>query len=239
MNYIDMKRQVFRLKIYPLTSLHLSAMRLYYFTSKEYGLLAIKNCRLKIARINELNDPFEFIGCNVQDPKLRAKLRLWKKNRHSEIGILCFSNKWSSPLLWGHYADKHRGMALGFDVPDDGSWKQVIYVPNRRPFLTGSELDCADTKSLLLTKFDAWQYESEFRYFCHLDEGNQRNGLYFEPFSVTLKLVEVIVGSESRITRNELSEALCGQHPNVSSFKARPAFGAFMVIENRNKAHWK
>lgn len=37
-------------------------MRLYHFTSQKFGLLALKDRRLKIARINELNDPFEFLG---------------------------------------------------------------------------------------------------------------------------------------------------------------------------------
>jgi hypothetical protein len=74
-------------------------MRLYHFTSQEFGLLAIKDRRLKIARIDALNDPFEFLEWNLQDPKTRAKLRNWRAERNAELGILCFSHKWSNPLL--------------------------------------------------------------------------------------------------------------------------------------------
>ena len=33
-------------------------------------------------------------------------------------GVLCFSRGWHNPLLWSHYGDKHRGVCLGFDVPN-------------------------------------------------------------------------------------------------------------------------
>lgn len=93
--------------------------------------------------------------------------------------------------------------------------------------------------SLLLTKFSAWRYESEHRCFCRLDQSIQENGLYFKPFSPTLKLAEVIVGSQSTITRAVLVDALGDQNSNVTSFKVRPAFGTFSVIKNRNAALWK
>ena len=70
------------------------------------AILAIQNRRLKIARINELNDPFEFLGWNLKNAQTRANLRTWKEERNAEFGILCFSKHWSNPLLWGHYAEK-------------------------------------------------------------------------------------------------------------------------------------
>jgi hypothetical protein len=36
-------------------------MRVYHFTKAVHGLEAIRRRRLKIARISELNDPFEFL----------------------------------------------------------------------------------------------------------------------------------------------------------------------------------
>lgn len=87
-------------------------MRLYHFTCQKFGLLAIKDHRLKISRISGLNDPFEFLVWNLQDTVRRAKLRQWKMDRDNELGILCFSRKWSNPLLWGHYADNHREWRL-------------------------------------------------------------------------------------------------------------------------------
>jgi hypothetical protein len=214
-------------------------MRLYHFTSQRFGLLALQDRRLKIARINELNDPFEFLGWNLQDPKARAKLRNWKAERNAELGILCFSRKWSNPLLWGHYAAKHQGMAIGFDVPDGDLYSPVKYRSTRMPTPVGRDMVEADVDSLLLTKFSAWRYESEYRCFYRLDESIHENGLYFEPFSPTLKLAEIIVGDQSTITRAELAAALSDQQPNVTAIKARPAFGSFSVVKNRNSALWK
>ncbi len=36
-------------------------MRLYHFFSEKYALEALRNKRIKVSIINELNDPFEFL----------------------------------------------------------------------------------------------------------------------------------------------------------------------------------
>ena len=214
-------------------------MRLYHFTSKKYGLLAIENRRLKISRINELNDPFEFLGWNLEDRVTRENLRNWKEERNAEIGILCFSRTWSNPLLWGHYAEKHSGMALGFDVPGRDLYSPVKYRPTLLPTPGGREIISEDVDRLLLTKFSAWQYESEYRCFCRLDDSIQENGLYFEPFSETLRLAEVIIGSQSTITRAELATGLGDLESQVTSFKAMPAHNSFSIVQNHDAIQWK
>jgi len=214
-------------------------MRLYHFTSQEFGLKAIRNRRLKIARINELNDPFEFLGWNLKDPETRKKLRKWKDERNAEFGILCFSRNWSNPLLWAHYAEKHRGMALGFDVPDSDLYSPVKYRRTRLPTPSGRELVHEDVDRLLLTKFNAWRYESEYRCFCRLDDSTKENGLFFENFSATLRLAEVIIGTQSVITRAELTEGLGNLESQVTSFKAMPSYRSFEIVQNHNVTQWK
>jgi hypothetical protein len=166
-------------------------------------------------------------------------MRQWKADRNAELGILCFSRKWSNSLLWSHYADKHRGIAIGFDVPDNDLYSPVKYRRTRLPPPVDRELIGADMDGLLLTKFSAWRYESEYRRFCRLDESIHENGIYFEPFSPNLKLAEVIVGDQSTITRTELAAALGDQASKVTAFKARPAFGTFSVVRNRDATLWK
>lgn len=176
-------------------------MRLYHFTTQKYGLLAIKNRRLKIARISELNDPFEFLGWNTQDPGIRERLRAWKHERDQELGIVCFSRKWSNPLLWGHYAEKHKEMALGFNVPDGDMYNEVHYRRTRLRVPIARELTGGDVDDLLLTKFTAWRYESEFRCISLLARSVRDGDLYFEPFSAELKLADVIIGDRSTVSR--------------------------------------
>ncbi len=213
-------------------------MRLYHFTSQEYGLEALRKQRLKIARIDELNDPFEFLGWNLRDREVRANLQAWKKQRNAEIGIICLSEKWRHPLLWGHYADKHKGIAIGFDVPDNGTYLKVKYRGQRVQPPQWHMLNDADLEGLLLTKFTAWKYEMEYRRFCRLDDSFQDGDLYFEPFSDTLRPAKVIVGYRSKVTRTELQTALGSDLLHVIRFKARPAYGKFSVVRNQNEKLW-
>lgn len=215
-------------------------MRLYHFLSRKYGLLALQQRRLKIARISELNDPFEFLGWNLRDKDVRASIRKWKNDRDREVGIVCFSRKWSNPLLWGHYAEKHHGIVIGFDVPDDsGAYHPVKYREERLSVPANRVLAEADLDDLLLTKFTAWRYESEYRCFSRLADSVQEGGLYFERFTDRLRPAEVIVGDRSTISRAELAETLGDLQPQITVYKARPAFGTFNVVRNRNAALWR
>ena len=103
-------------------------MRLHYFTTERFGLEAIRDRRLKVARLDELNDPFEFLGLKLNQND-RKKLSKWKNNLGNQIGLICMSEVWDHPLLWGHYANKHQGLCLGFDVPRGTRQKGKISVP--------------------------------------------------------------------------------------------------------------
>lgn len=219
-------------------------MRLYYFTSQKYGLAAIRDSRLKIARISQLNDPFEFLGLDVERSDRRV-LNARKKQMDARHGIVCMSVDWTHPLLWGHYADKYKGMALGFDVVDDGSLRVVEYDALRPKLadLGRTSLDDFTEEELktrlLYRKFDAWCYETEYRTFCELEEKDPATGLHFLPFSERMKLAQVILGHRCTVTRAELTRTLGDHVATVSSFMARPGFQRFEVVENALYSAWK
>lgn len=103
-------------------------VRLYYYTGKQWGMKSLWEKRLKIARLQDLNDPFEVIPFNRTRKKSRrfydAKVsKLLHKNR----GVICFSESWKTTLMWSHYGEKHTGMCLGFDVPETQAAK-VTYI---------------------------------------------------------------------------------------------------------------
>src|SRR6185369_16167015 len=102
-------------------------MVVYHLTRAEHALSAIALRRLKISRFRDLNDPFELIGADLRDKDDRKQFRALQIALQEKYGVLCFSRSWSHPLLWSHYADKHRGICLGFDIPDD-DLENVIYV---------------------------------------------------------------------------------------------------------------
>ena len=136
-------------------------MRVYNLTTKEHALSNLKNKRLKISKLDELNDPYELLGIQLPDKEIR---KAFKNTRHElslKYGLLCFSRFWINPVLWSHYGDKHYGIALGFDIPDD-KLEEINYVPSLLSanyhswFSEGAE---ALMNKLMRQKYIDWQYE--------------------------------------------------------------------------------
>jgi hypothetical protein len=208
-------------------------MLVYHFLSSHYGLEDIRERRLKISRIVELNDPFEFLGVDLSDREFRKAMKETKAQISKTKGLLCFSKTWKNPLLWGHYADKHRGICLGFEVSGD-ILEKVTYVKERfpRPAVFDEEF----MKKVLFTKFDHWRYEQEYRVYIDLNE--EINGIYYAEFSDQICLKRVIVGEQSDVTRVQVTDALGKISKEVEMFKARAGFKAFEVVRNKNQAMW-
>ena len=186
-------------------------MRVYHFVSAKYGLEDLQFRRLKIARVNELNDPFEFMA-RANNSLERAALRATKEQQSEKTGLLCFSESWENSVQWSHYADRHRGICLGFDVADE-QIKKVTYRKSPLRFdlyrFRSDAVYAQDfSERLVSTKFDDWRYEKEWRLYIKLDPATQVDGRYFYNFSDGLHLAEVIVGAASSITRSQLSAAL-------------------------------
>ncbi|KAF0165238.1 MAG: hypothetical protein FD157_1590 [Rhodocyclaceae bacterium] len=219
-------------------------MRVYHFVPQSYGIENLKLRRLKVATIHDLNDPFELLCIDLSNPDLRHGMLEWKAEVARRFGMLCFSLSWRNPVQWSHYADKHRGLCLAFDVPDD-SMQPVTYSGLRSrkeafELLEGgiSTLNETTMKKFLSTKYAHWHYEKEVRAFLRLNERDPATQLYFTDFSDKLKLVEVIVGSESDLTRQELNEVLGTLAPTTSLRKARLAFKSFRVTTQQDKRLW-
>lgn len=173
--------------------------RVYKFLNSTYGLLDLKQRRLKLSMIDELNDPFDLF--NVVN-----KSGFWLKLSMPELielgrsfGILCLSRNWDNLLLWSHYADGHRGVCLGFDIVESPSVIDLRYQPN---LIQPDELLEAlkdPTKGtdvvmrMLTTKHEGWSYEQEVRVFSDLNDPPE-NGRHFFGFRQDFKLREVITG---------------------------------------------
>ena len=143
-------------------------------------------------------------------------------------GVLCFSLDRGNPLLWSHYADKHRGLALGFDV-DEGISRPIIY-RSTRPAL-GTKADQI-ANALLFTKYEDWRYEQEIRIYTNLNERDPASNLYFGDFGEQLVLREVIAGPLCPVTEKQLSDAV-GSTTGVRLTKARLAFNTFRVVTDQ------
>jgi hypothetical protein len=219
-------------------------MKLYYFTKSEFALAAIRQRQLKIARISDVNDPFEFLGLALRRKSARRAMRNWKSAMSERYGIVCMSSNWRHPLMWSHYADGHRGVCLGFDVSKSVDFVKVEY-RSTRPTLKefGVErvgaLNEHHMRRLLHLKFDAWAYEDEYRVFTNLEEKDEKTGLYFLPFSNQFSLTKVIVGERCVVSRAEVERSLETYSNKVTSFKARAAFKDFTVTRNELDRMWQ
>jgi Protein of unknown function (DUF2971) len=211
-------------------------MRVYKFLSAKYGLEALEKRRLKIARINELNDPFELLGTNLSDRQLRKAFGEMKNALNANRGLLCFSKRWRNPVLWSHYAEGHRGLCLGFDVPDH----LLMHVKYTRKRVRSDKLLSLDQPArereitrLLSTKFSHWRYENEARCFVILENKDQDSGHYFYTFSDYMKLRQILVGAISSVSRYDVEKALGTENAHVERIKTRAAFQTFNVVRNR------
>lgn len=213
-------------------------MRVYHFTSLKHAIEDIQNQRLKIARINELNDPFELLAADLLDKRDRKAFAKFKDQMNENFGIVCFSESWGSPLLWGHYADKHGGVVLGFDVADQ-KLNEVRYTTMRpkvkfdqktRKIINGTQV----LDDLIRTKFTDWQYEKEYRMYAQLSKSDQKAKLSFTKFSQDLILREVILGMNCPKPIEEVRKLVDSRFSKVKVIKAGMALRTFKVIEDRS-----
>lgn len=198
-------------------------MIVYHFISSEFTLKALRDRRLKIARINELNDPFQLCAADFSDSDTRSKLETFRNQMNARYGVICFSEHYRDPVLWSHYADGHRGAALVFEIPDE----QAIPI-NYQPERFHWDVDAAiqrggfaesDLSQLISTKFSSWQYENEIRmtcrlndHFCQIDSKGKK--VYFESLSLEyfgldpLKLIGLIRGIRCDLTPMDIASEL-------------------------------
>lgn len=218
-------------------------MRLYHFVNREYGLANLAKRQLKIARWNDLNDPFELAGAIFADKDLRKEMRRIKDEIHAAMGMLCFSKNWKNPVQWSHYADNHRGICLGFDVRDD-ILQEVDYVTERVECTLSDIQKSSDKEThenlihvMMTTKYVDWHYEQEVRVFSMLK--NENDGLFFQNFDQDVVLREVIVGARSDVSRADIAQALGAHAQGINVCKARLGFNRFEIVENKDGSLWK
>lgn len=206
--------------------------RLYYLTGPEHAVSNIVFGRLKISRFSELNDPFELLGQNFADRAVREIVREHKHEFNEQKGVICFSEDWVDPVLWSHYAARHRGVALGFDV--DRDWAKEVQYSAARLKLTlakGAKTITDELANFLVfTKYESWRYEREWRVICELKRSEQEGGLYFAPFDKKLKLTEVILGPLCDLDLTRIRTLVDYHHDDAITYKARLAFRSFRII---------
>jgi hypothetical protein len=200
-------------------------MYVYKFLCEKFGLKSLREQRLKIAQVGDLNDPFELLPFKCLNKRQREALRNTRDRMAERRGMVCFSATWRDPVMWAHYSDKHRGLCLGFQVPRN-KCRRIRYTAERLPFPKVPTR--ADAEALLFTKYKNWEYEQEMRMWARLED--QEAGLYFADFDPALQLSSVIVGARCEISDVDLSKALGAQANKVRLVRSRASFIRFEIV---------
>ena len=189
--------------------------RFYYFSPTKYALEAVKNHRLKIAELDKTNDPYELLPIrwdNADDDK--SFQDTVKNEAATQLKMVCLSKTYNNPSLWGHYADKCRGICLGFDIDTDGHMKKFIYKVKYKKNRIGQENfglqyvngelmrakgmseEHLAVNEILRYKSHHWKHEKEWRIWITENDSklDPITGLYFYPFANELKLREILIG---------------------------------------------
>jgi hypothetical protein len=183
--------------------------RVYKFTCAQYGISNLVKRRLKLSTIQDLNDPFDLCPLDTSDPAISKAADALTSQLWPTTAILCFSRNWDNLLLWSHYGDSHKGICLGFDIPDGEPGPNydtdVLYQPSLLQIRGAEDLpDVADRLSR--TKHESWSYEQEVRMFANLDDPPDSEGLSWMEFGPSLMLKEVIIGAQCDPTLSKKAE---------------------------------
>ena len=150
--------------------------RFYYFTPTRYALEDIKEQRVKVAEMGKANDPYEMLPAMWNDPIERMALLGLQKYISGKYKIVCLSETYKDPSLWGHYADRCQGICLGFDIEVHKEERSRIitkmeYVRDRKDmsyfgisFVDGKPEIIGDKVATLMHyKSHHWEHEKEWR----------------------------------------------------------------------------
>lgn len=169
----------------------------YHFLFSSNAIHDLERKMIRVSRLDDLNDPFELSPyLRFRDSKVRKRFHDVRKAISKKHGLLCFSGSWSEPLLWGHYADKHKGIAIGFEISNYEILK-VEYVGKRVKLELTNDLQ--ENERLFLNtlgraKYEKWTYENEYRLWARLEDCTMIDGQYFIQFGNSLKVKEIVLG---------------------------------------------
>ena len=164
--------------------------------------------------------------------KIYKKLFKMLEGSVRELGISCFSRNRSNLLMWSHYADKHEGVCLEFDMKlllggltENTATVFDVYYNSEYPQIRIADIIELDSieyfKKKSLTKSLDWEYEKEIRII------GTKPGLFkFDSKSIT----KIIMGLESNAADLDRIQILVEKFaPHIQIMKASKSKYQFKV----------
>jgi hypothetical protein len=204
---------------------------LYKLMSAEHAKSSICQKRLKVSLVPELNDPYEWVpavvdgsGAPIFDAeKVRTKMYAGIRGKH---GMICMTSAIDDSVMWSHYGDKHKGVALAFSFPEPSGVIKVKYSNDRvvidlqnngepGPILDGH------FEQLLGHKSAGWSYEKEYRFIVPVNPATEQDGHYWKELSDDI-FTGVVLGCLCPDTEDQMLQFLKDHgFDNVAVSRAR------------------
>ncbi|PKH28468.1 DUF2971 domain-containing protein [Shewanella sp. ALD9] len=219
-------------------------MKLFHFLPEVWALEAINKQRLKISKYSDFNDPFELTAMSLGDRIDRRLINESKRKLDEKLRVLCCSASWNSPLLWGHYGDKHKGVALELEVPDKAA-EAISYRKSREQVDLGDLFSQRDEESkrrffkLCNTKYIEWGYEDEYRVQFTQEDFYSEGDHDFYDLGTEIKITGIVLGALNKtLTKSKVHDVLPQGHV-ISVTTTRTAFTSFNIVHRKDKPVYK
>jgi hypothetical protein len=200
----------------------------YRYFNLTHGLEALQTEVWKIGRLDELNDIFDcrpnMVNHTVQPGTPTFTDDEYLKSLSGILGLLCYSATINDPVIWSHYADKHQGIALGFEFGDlETELPYEVRYSKNRPVLDFAKIgtfpedrDPVKAKKRLIdagftSKHPSWAYEREYRHFVPLDVCQMKGRHYFKSIPWG-QLREVVLGAKCTVTMQDVDRIISEYH---------------------------
>jgi hypothetical protein len=144
-------------------------MKLYKYRSLDnlwHTLDIVVNQRIYCAHWTELNDPLEgryeiFLG--TKNKAAESIMMGHIEEARNAMRVASLSADPTNFLMWSHYANGHKGIAIEIEVPGDYEYlAEVTYTPFTSVFSEKADI-ARDMRHLFTGKSEEWSYEKEFR----------------------------------------------------------------------------
>ena len=176
---------------------------IFRFLDCDAALKTLEAGKFRVGLLSKFNDPFEWkLGfCGITTPQEQAIADKYNGDHQSWIenwmGVMCFSDTASDPVLWSIYAEKHRGVAFEVQYIWNSKAEHLFKMKysNERPVLNFSQLrvlrkNCSKAEGdaylkglldrLRYQKSPGFSFEREYRLSidlrdkkrCQLKDGN-------------------------------------------------------------------
>lgn len=176
-------------------------MELYHFMTKEHAISCIEESRLKVATLENMNDPYEF-HVLIDEYTSQEADKYFKHHFNDKLGFWCFSKNLENPVQWAHYADNHRGVCLKFEIKDN-LLQEITYLDEPKKISSKNENWKTEIGSMTLYKYKGWAYEEELRIPIDLKKTAKEGRLYFASMIGALKPTAVFTGLRCELSAEE------------------------------------